>query len=166
MRAHTPIFSARGYSVPAFADERTLVVASSNSGNTEETVAALDAAIHARAKCVAITAIEEMKRAGVPILAGTDGQYSQGGDALHSELSLLVQAGLTPLEALQSATSDSAEFMGVSRTSGTIEPGKTADMVLLNANPLDDVVNTRQIGAVILRGKFFTKEELTAIPSR
>ena len=108
----------------------------------------------------------QMKRAGVPILARTDGQYSQGGDALHSELSLLVQAGLTPLEALQSATSDSAEFMGVSRTSGTIEPGKTADMVLLNANPLDDVANTRQIGAVVLRGKFFTKEELTAIPSR
>ena len=108
----------------------------------------------------------QMKRAGVPILAGTDGQYSQGGDALHSELSLHVQAGLTPLEALQSATSDSAEFMGVSRTSGTIEPGKTADMVLLNANPLDDVANTRQIGAVVLRGKFFTKEELTAIPSR
>jgi Amidohydrolase family len=105
----------------------------------------------------------QMKRAGVPILAGTDGQYSEGGNALHEELSLLVQAGLTPLEALQSATRDAAEFMGVAKTSGTIEPGKTADMVLLNANPLDDIKNTRQIDAVILRGKLLSKEQLAAM---
>jgi len=102
----------------------------------------------------------QMKRAGVPILAGTDAQYSEGGKALHEELALLVQAGLTPLEALQSATRDAAEFMGVGNTSGTIEQGKIADMVLLNANPLDDIRNTRQIDAVILKGKLLSKEQL------
>jgi len=104
----------------------------------------------------------QMKRAGVPILAGTDVQYSEGGKALHEELALLVQAGLTPLEALQSATRDAAEFMGVSSTSGTIEAGKIADMVLLNANPLEDIRNTRQIDAVILKGKLLSKEQLAA----
>ena len=107
----------------------------------------------------------QMKRAGVAILAGTDGPYSEGGNALHEELALLVQAGLTPLEALQSATRDAAEFMGVSKTSGTIEPGKTADLVLLDANPLDDIKNIRQVDAVILRGKLFSKEQLTAMRS-
>jgi imidazolonepropionase-like amidohydrolase len=108
----------------------------------------------------------QMKRAGVPILAGTDGPYSEGGKALHEELALLVQAGLTPLEALQSATRDAAEFMGSSKTSGTIEPGKTADMVLLNASPLDDIKNTQQIDAVVLRGMLFSKGQITDMRSR
>jgi len=112
-----------------------------------------------------LAVVLQMKRAGVPILAGTDGPYADGGKALQEELALLVQAGLTPLEALQAATRDAAAFMGVSKTSGTIEPGKTADMVLLNANPLDDIRNISQIDAVLLRGKLFSKEQLTAMRS-
>ena len=107
--------------------------------------------------------VREMKRDGVPILAGTDGSYPQGGDALHGELELLVQAGLTPLEALQSATRDAAQFMGVSKSVGTIERGKVADLVLLGANPLDDISNTRRIDGVFLRGQFFSKDELLAM---
>ena len=104
-----------------------------------------------------------MKQTGVPILAGTDGPYSQGGDTLHTELALLVQAGLTPLQALQSATRDAAEFMGVSQISGTLEPGKFADLILLSSNPLDDISNTRRIDAVFLRGTMFTRDQLTAM---
>ncbi|HXX22606.1 MAG TPA: amidohydrolase family protein [Terriglobia bacterium] len=110
--------------------------------------------------------VGEMKRVGVPILAGTDGLYSQGGESLHSELELLVQAGLTPLQALQSATRDAAEFMGLSKSVGTVEPGKVADLVLLDANPLDDISNTRHINAVLLHGTLFSKDELAAMRSR
>jgi imidazolonepropionase-like amidohydrolase len=107
--------------------------------------------------------VGEMKKAGVPILAGTDGPYPGGGEALHHELELLVQAGLTPLQAIQSATRDAARFMKVSRTVGTIERGKTADLILLDANPLDDISNTRRIHAVFLRGQLFSVDELLAM---
>jgi imidazolonepropionase-like amidohydrolase len=107
--------------------------------------------------------VREMKRAGVPILAGTDGAYPQGGESLHGELELLVQAGLTPLEALQSATRDAAQFMGVSKGVGTVEQGTVADLVLLDANPLENISNTRRIDAVFLQGQFFSKNELLAM---
>jgi hypothetical protein len=110
--------------------------------------------------------VGEMKRLGVPILAGTDGLYSQGGEASHSELELLVQAGLTPLQALQSATRDAAELMGLSKSVGTVESGKVADLALLDANPLEDISNTRHIDAVLLHGRLFSKDELAVMRSR
>jgi imidazolonepropionase-like amidohydrolase len=109
--------------------------------------------------------VGEMKRAGVPILAGTDGPYAQGGDPLHGELELLVQAGLTPLQALQAASRDAAKSVGVLQDVGTIEAGKTADLVLLDADPLKNISNTRKIDAVVLHGQLFTKDELSTMRS-
>jgi imidazolonepropionase-like amidohydrolase len=86
---------------------------------------------------------------GVEILAGSGtGEPA----ALHQELELLVKAGLSPLEAIRAATSAAAEFMGVEDRVGAIRPGMEADLVLLDANPLADIRNTRRICAVIVRG--------------
>jgi Amidohydrolase family len=103
-----------------------------------------------------------MHRAGVRILAGTDvgNGWLVPGDSLHHELELLVEAGLTPMQALQSATRDAAEFLGRSEDLGTVEQGKIADLLLLDANPLDDIHNTRKIRAVFMRGRYFDRHEL------
>jgi len=100
--------------------------------------------------------VGDMRRAGVEFLAGTDMGPSTTvvpGAGLHDELELLVQAGLTPMEALQSATRNPARFLGQFADMGTIEPGKLADLVLLDANPLEDIRNTRKIRLVVLRGR-------------
>ncbi|MBV8675091.1 MAG: amidohydrolase family protein [Acidobacteriaceae bacterium] len=110
--------------------------------------------------------VREMKSDGVTILAGTDGSYGQGGEALHAELKLLVDAGLTPLQALQAASRNAARAVGVAGEVGTIEVGKTADLVVLSANPLEDISNVSKIDAVVLRGRYLSKEELSALKSR
>jgi imidazolonepropionase-like amidohydrolase len=110
--------------------------------------------------------VSAMKKSGVTILAGTDGPYVQGGNALHSELKLLTDAGLTPLQALQAASRDAARAVGVADEVGTIEADKTADIVLLDANPLDDITNTTKIDAVVLHGRFFSKQELATLKNQ
>lgn len=92
-----------------------------------------------------------MKRAGVKIMAGTD--LPPDGSTLHAELALLVEAGLSPMEALQAATRNPAEFLGRLGSLGTVERGKIADLVLLDANPLEDIRNTKKIHAVIVGGE-------------
>jgi imidazolonepropionase-like amidohydrolase len=106
--------------------------------------------------------VEQMEKAGVPILAGTDtaAPYVVPGMGLHVELGLLVQAGLTPLQALQAATKRPAEFLGKSETQGTIERGKFADLVLLDGNPLDNMGNIGRIRAVFVRGKLLDRQAL------
>jgi hypothetical protein len=103
-----------------------------------------------------------MEHAGVEILAGTDtlNPYCLPGFSLHDELGLLVQAGLTPLQALQAATLNPARFMGRENDLGTVAPGKIADLVLLDANPLEDIGNTRKISAVVFGGKVFSRAAL------
>jgi len=103
-----------------------------------------------------------MKRAGVDFIAGTDtaNPYVFPGFSLHDELALLVQAGFTPMEALQAATRDAARYLGRLDSVGTIEKGKIADLVLLDANPLAEIGNTRKINAVVVGGTFITKPEL------
>ena len=105
-------------------------------------------------------------RAGVPFLAGTDsapGVYILPGFSLHDELANFVEAGFSPMEALQTATSNPAKFLGTKTASGSIAPGKVADMVLLNANPLDDIRNTQKIEAVITYGRLFDRAALDAL---
>ena len=103
-----------------------------------------------------------MQQSGVGILAGTDtlNPFIFPGFSLHDELGFLVQAGLLPIEALQSATLNPARFMGREKDLGTVEAGKLADMVLLYANPLDDISNTKKIWAVIYNGKLYPREAL------
>jgi hypothetical protein len=103
-----------------------------------------------------------MNRAGVKVLAGSDSgnPYVYPGSGLHDELALLVRAGLTPMEALQAATLNPAKFLNLLETLGTVERGKLADLVLLEANPLDDISNTRRIAAVVVNGMYLPKSEL------
>lgn len=109
-----------------------------------------------------------LQRAGVGILAGTDtgNPYCFPGFGLHDELEFLVQAGLTPMEALQAATRNPARFMGREKELGTIEKGKLADLVLLDANPLENISNTRRINAVICRGKLYSRHALDEMLAR
>jgi imidazolonepropionase-like amidohydrolase len=110
-----------------------------------------------------------MQRARVGILAGTDAgsaPYVFLGFSLHDELDLLVQVGLTPMEALQTATRNAARFMGKEMEMGTVEKGKLADLVLLDANPLIEISNTRKIAAVILGGKLLPRESLDDMLSK
>ena len=103
-----------------------------------------------------------MQKAGVPILAGTDtgNPFCFPGFSLHEELALLVLAGLTPVEALRSATLNPAKFFDLDQTLGTIEQGKIADLVLLDANPLVDIRNTQRINAVVSNGRLFDRKAL------
>ncbi len=96
-----------------------------------------------------------MHAAGVPIGAGTDTPIglSIPGYSLHTELERLVEAGLTPLEALEAATVRPAEFFSLDDEMGIIEIGRRADLVLLDADPLEDIANTRRISAVFARGE-------------
>ena len=104
-----------------------------------------------------------MFRAGVPFMAGTDtaaGVHIFPGFSLHQELVLFQRAGLTPMQALQTATLNPAKFMGRTADLGTVEKGKLADLVLLDANPLEDIANTQRIRGVILAGRFFDRPSL------
>ena len=106
--------------------------------------------------------IGPMRRAGVEFLAGTDviNPYCFPGFSLHDELALLVEAGLSPMEALQAATLNPARYLGKEKDLGTVEKGKFADLVLLDASPLADINNSRKIDAVVFGGKLLPKAEL------
>jgi imidazolonepropionase-like amidohydrolase len=104
--------------------------------------------------------VATMHRAGVHILAGTDAplRNSPPGFGLHEELVLLVRGGMSTFDVLRSATWEPARYFGMDSV-GTIEPGKVADMVLLDANPLADIHNTRRIVAVVANGRLIDAAE-------
>jgi hypothetical protein len=108
--------------------------------------------------------VRDLARAGVPILAGTDGPMRNvpPGFGLHHELTELVRAGLTPAAALRAATYEPARCLDATDSLGTIAPGKLADLVLLDANPLERVENARQprIAAVVTRGRVYDRAAL------
>ncbi|HEU4665748.1 MAG TPA: amidohydrolase family protein [Dokdonella sp.] len=105
------------------------------------------------------------RAAGVPMMAGTDAPMPEiyPGFSLHDELERFVDAGYTPAQALRAATLAPALFLGLEATSGSIAAGKRADLVLLAANPLRDVRNTRRIDAVLLGGRLLRRADLDAL---
>jgi imidazolonepropionase-like amidohydrolase len=109
--------------------------------------------------------LRQMRDAGVGILAGTDASdepFVYPGSSLHDELALLVEAGLTPLQALQAATLNVGLFLE-REDIGTVEAGKLADLVLLDADPLSDIRNTVRIRAVIHRGRLLARPQLDSL---
>ena len=102
-----------------------------------------------------------LRDAGVPILAGTD--QAPDGASLHRELELLVEAGLSPAEAIAAATSRAAALLGLTEEIGTVEAGKRTDLVLLDGDPLVDITNTRRIAAVVVGGVLLDRAELRGL---
>lgn len=106
-------------------------------------------------------------KAGVPVLAGTDcgvaNNYVLPGWSLHEELEAFVKLGMTPAEALRTATVNPAKWRGEAATEGTIEKGKRADLLLLRSNPLNHIGSTREIEAVILGGEPYSRAKLDAM---
>ncbi|MBD0852566.1 amidohydrolase family protein [Maribacter arenosus] len=109
--------------------------------------------------------VGDMNKAGVKLLAGSDcGVFGvHYGFGLHEELELLVEAGLTELEALQTATLNAAEYADKSDSYGNIKIGFIADLILLEANPLDNISNTKEIYSVLSNGKFYDRQSLDTI---
>lgn len=101
--------------------------------------------------------VAAMQRAGVRILTGTDAplRNSPPGFGLHEEMTLLARGGMSPFEVLRAATIEPARYFGMLDSAGTVAPGKLADLVLLDANPLRDIGNTRRISAVVANGRLF-----------
>ena len=102
--------------------------------------------------------VRALHRAGIPIVAGTD--QAVPGYSLHREIELYAQAGFTPMEAIQAATIVSARAMGLEKDSGTVEKGKRGDLILLTADPLADIHNTRAVEYVITNGTMYHTAEL------
>jgi imidazolonepropionase-like amidohydrolase len=106
---------------------------------------------------------------GVKVLAGTDqstyleSKGSVPGQSLHEELTFFVDAGFTPAEALWAATEGPAEFFGLADSVGGIKAGRSSDLVLLDADPLQDINNTRRIAAVIKQGHLYDSAALTRL---
>lgn len=114
----------------------------------------------------AIAMLRDMRAAGIPVLTGTDIGVMPlyPGESLHDELALLVRhLAMTPLDALSAATQGPANFVGVADSVGTIAPGKVADLVVLDGNPLDDIGNIRRIRGVMLAGRWFDRAALDAL---
>jgi imidazolonepropionase-like amidohydrolase len=126
-----------------------------------------DAGLASRLFTRQLEMVGDMYRAGVPIMAGTDtpGYDRVPAFSLAEELALLVRAGLSPMAALQTATRNPARFLGLEDSLGTIEPGKIADLVLLDANPMLDIRNVHRVHSVILRGSYLSPRELSSLRS-
>ncbi|MEO8448328.1 MAG: amidohydrolase family protein [Gemmatimonadota bacterium] len=116
----------------------------------------------------ALRLVGEMRKGRVTLIAGTDAgsTYDLPGFDLHNELALLVRAGLSPLEALTAGTKSAAEAAGLWDRAGMIKAGQLADLVLLDANPLADITNTRRIVGVTAAGRYLDKAELERLRAR
>jgi imidazolonepropionase-like amidohydrolase len=113
-------------------------------------------------KLRAVRAVRALRDAGAGILLGTDqgNPYVTAGFAAHEELGYLVEAGLSPYEALRAGTADAARCMGAANEWGTLAVGLRADLLLLEANPLADVRHAARRAGVVLNGRWFPESEL------
>jgi imidazolonepropionase-like amidohydrolase len=154
---HAPASDARWQYLRA--DERTRWL------RIQQTLTVEERAVAARRWPVARKIVTSLHHAGAVFLAGTDTPMPNvyPGFSLHEELALLVESGLSPAEALRSATLAPASFLGIADRSGSVSVGKRADLVLLDANPLTDIRNTRRIRAVVLDGRVLTRTALDAL---
>ena len=109
----------------------------------------------------AASRVADMQRAGVGILAGCDGMVT--GFCLHDELALMVEGGMPPAAALQTATINPARYLGREASFGSVQPGRRADLILLDANPLDDIRNIGRIRAVVVAGRLLDRNELDGL---
>lgn len=121
--------------------------------------------VHADFYAAASAQVGRAHSIGVELLAGTDNidTYVFSGSSLHDELAMLVDAGLTPLEALQTATINPARFSELDHDFGSVEINKQADLLLLNANPLSDIRHTADIFGVMFAGQYFDQEALETL---
>jgi imidazolonepropionase-like amidohydrolase len=108
--------------------------------------------------------LRALHEGGVKILMGTDApqQFSVPGFSLHREFTRMLQSGMTPYDILRSGTWRVGQYFAKQDNFGTIEPGKRADLVLLGANPLADITNTTKIDGVMVRGRWYSREEIDA----
>ncbi|MGI9550092.1 MAG: amidohydrolase family protein [Aurantibacter sp.] len=112
--------------------------------------------------------VDKIHQAGIEMMAGTDTPvgYLTPGLSLHQELALLVEAGLSPLDAIKTATLNPARYFNLENELGSIQENMWADLVLLDANPLENIMNTKCIYAVLKQGKYFDRKELDEILER
>jgi len=106
--------------------------------------------------------LKALNEAGASLMSGTDAPLPLmvPGFSLHEELEYMVEIGLSPFEALRTSTYNPAVYLNKLDEYGTVETGKRADLVLLDANPLEDITNTRQISGVMVRGRWYTRTDL------
>ena len=112
---------------------------------------------------VQLNLVGRMRAAGVAFLAGTDvsnWNFTVPGISLHEELAQFVEAGLTPLEALQTATINPAKYLAIEDSAGTVAVGKRADVLILDSDPTENIANTKRISAVVLSGQLIDRNEL------
>ena len=132
--------------------------------NKTNTLAAPENTPARRAKFIEVRrkALRELHKGGVDILLGSDAPqvWNVPGFSVHRELRYLVQAGLTPYQAIETGTRNVAVFYGTTADRGTIAQGKRADLTLLEGNPLADIGNSAKIGAVLLGGRLLTKDDI------
>ena len=133
-----------------------------NTGTSPERIAYFEKLVNFH-----VVLVKAFKEAGVPIVAGTDAGTSGvvWGFSLHDEIELLVKAGLSSEEALASATRLPATWLAIDDKIGTVEVGKYADLLLLEANPLDNITNTRKISGVFVNGQWLNRKKIDTMLS-
>jgi len=163
--AHDPEFraDARQDYVPAVL--RRLMWAPDADRNAATAIDASGRNVRTALYSLALRHVGEAHSAGVGLLAGTDSfdTYVYPGFSLHDELGLLVEAGLSPAAALRTATINAATYMGLNDRYGSVEIGKSADLLLVSANPLQDISNTRRIEALVFSGHYYDREALDTL---